>query len=117
MGQHIEGDVRSAAGLAYEELEGMESGWFRELLDAAIQGGGVVWSSPRLFFLGVPEIGREGVLVILYTRGDMGGLMDLALTVMRMGYRSVRWQRVIKGDSRWRELDLERLMSFKRFSR
>lgn len=106
-----------ALSLSYDLLNGKDAGWFRELLDVAIGGGGVVWVSDDLFFLGVPEPTDREVLVILFAGGVMGRLLDLAVPVMGLGYRRVRWQRSIKNDNRWRELDLAKFVTFKRFRR
>lgn len=99
---------------AFLLMEAQRPGWFREIVFLADAGGGVVWSSPDLFFAGVPDPEFPRTLIVLFAHGRMEAVRELACLVQGRFDRA-RWQRCIRGREDWKEISIPRFLSFNRF--
>ncbi|MCD8064698.1 MAG: hypothetical protein LUE18_08390 [Akkermansia sp.] len=100
---------------AFSLMEAQRPGWFRETVSLADAGGGIVWCCPDLFFAGVPDPDAPRTLIILFTHGRREAVRTQACLVAEGFYRA-RWQRCIRGREDWREISIQRFLSFNRFN-
>lgn len=100
---------------AFSLMEAQRPGWFRETVSLADAGGGIVWCCPDLFFAGVPDPDAPRTLIILFAHGRMEVVRKLACLVADRFDRA-RWQRCIRGREDWREISIQRFLSFNRFN-
>ncbi len=100
---------------AFSLMESQRPGWFRETVSLADAGGGIVWCCPDLFFAGVPDPDEPRTLIILFAHGRMEAVRELACLV-KDRFDRARWQRCIRGREDWREISIQRFLSFNRFN-
>lgn len=79
---------------AYELLEAMQPGYYRELIETCLEYGGVVHMSKDCFLCGIPCGDNAECLYIIFQCSQLPALRKVLCS---LPYKKVRWGRGLAG--------------------